>query len=233
MSKDSKRSSSERLKYGICLNDECSLCKSKQVQSVPMRKDLICSECGKELRECPPPKKKSKTPIAIIITTIIIAIGIGLFFVLYDKKEDSIEAIIVPNDIIITDTIKSETITNANITPAENPIVEDEPKTVDIISKPLKETPKTLGNGELTLSYGKYSGAIKNGYPHGQGKLIYTKTRIINRHDMKSREATPGDYIIGEFYNGFVVYGKLYNSNGDLLSSLNFGVSNENNYDSK
>ena len=112
-------------------------------------------------------------------------------------------------------------------------IIEEKLKTVDTISKPLKETPKTLGNGELTLSYGKYSGAIKNGYPHGQGKLIYTKTRIINRHDMKSREATPGDYIIGEFYNGFVVYGKLYNSNGDLLSSLNFGVSNENNYDSK
>lgn len=168
MSKDSKRSSSERLKYGICLNDECSLCKSKQVQSVPMRKDLICSECGKELRECPPPKKKSKTPIAIIVATIIIAIGLGVFFVLYDNKEDSIEPIIVPNDTLITDTIKSETITNANITPAENPIVEDEPKTVDIISKPLKETPKTLGNGELTLSYGKYSGAIKNGYPHGQ-----------------------------------------------------------------
>ena len=133
MSKDSKRSNSERLKYGICLNDECSLCKSKQIQSVPMRKELICSECGKELRECPPPKKKSKTPIAIIIATIIIAIGIGLFFVLYDKKEDSIEPIIVPNDIIITDTIKSETITNANITPAENSIVEDEPKTVDTI----------------------------------------------------------------------------------------------------
>ena len=74
MSKDSKRSSSERLKYGICLNDECSLCKSKQVQSVPMRKELICSECGKELRECPPPKKKSKTSIAIIIATIIIAL---------------------------------------------------------------------------------------------------------------------------------------------------------------
>ena len=50
---------------------------------------------------------------------------------------------------------------------------------------------------------------------------------------MKSREAKPGNYIIGEFHNGFVVYGKLYDSNGNLLSSLNFGVGNENSYDSK
>ena len=66
MSRDSKRSANERLKYGICLNDECSMCKSKEIQSVPMRKDLLCSECGKELRECPPPKKKnSKKPLYI------------------------------------------------------------------------------------------------------------------------------------------------------------------------
>ena len=82
MARDSKRSGTERLKYGICLNDECSMCKSKEVQSVPMRKDLICSECGKELRECPPPKKKGGIPVALIIAIIAVAAGVVAFMVL-------------------------------------------------------------------------------------------------------------------------------------------------------
>ena len=74
MSRDSKRSTNERLKYGICLNDECSMCKSKEIQSVPMRKDLLCSECGKELRECPPPKKKGKSPIILVASVVVVAV---------------------------------------------------------------------------------------------------------------------------------------------------------------
>jgi len=45
-----------RYRYGICLNDSCSKCKSKEVQQIAARKDLICEECGKPLRECPPPR---------------------------------------------------------------------------------------------------------------------------------------------------------------------------------
>ena len=230
MARDSKRSGSERLKYGICLNDECSMCKSKEVQSVPMRKDLICSECGKELRECPPPKKKGKAPVAIIGAVAVAAIVAGLLFVLGGKEEPAVEESVVVSPVVeeITQVENSDTVA------VEVATVEEvaEPENIPSESE-VKETPIISGAGELTLSYGRYSGAIKNGYPHGQGKLTYTKARVINRNDMKSREAKPGNYIIGEFHNGFVVYGKLYDSNGNLLSSLNFGVGNENSYDSK
>ena len=229
MARDSKRSGSERLKYGICLNDECSMCKSKEVQSVPMRKDLICSECGKELRECPPPKKKGKAPVAII-GVVVAAIVAGLLFVLGGKEQPAVEESVVVSPVAeeITQVENSDTVA------VEVATVEEvaEPEIIPSESE-VKETPIISGAGELTLSYGRYSGAIKNGYPHGQGKLTYTKARVINRNDMKSREAKPGNYIIGEFHNGFVVYGKLYDSNGNLLSSLNFGVGNENSYDSK
>ena len=41
-----------------------------------MRKDLVCSECGKPLRECPPPKKKGISPKLIgIIAAVVIIIG--------------------------------------------------------------------------------------------------------------------------------------------------------------
>jgi hypothetical protein len=89
------------------------------------------------------------------------------------------------------------------------------------------------GIGKLKLSYGRYMGAILNGYPHGLGRLTYTKTRQINRNDMKGRTANVGDYVIGEFFNGFVVYGKHYDSAGNLLGTLNFGVGSEDSYESK
>lgn len=229
MARDSKRSGTERLKYGICLNDECSMCKSKEVQSVPMRKDLICSECGKELRECPPPKKKGGIPVALVIA--IIAVAVVVFLVLgknnVKTEQPTIVETAVQQDTIPADEPIVEEVVNTTTSLAAEEVVEDP------IEDEVKTAPLTADNTTLLLSYGKYSGAIKNGYPHGLGKLIYTKNRVINRHDMKNREAKPGDYVIGEFFNGYVVYGKLYDSNGNLLGSLNFGVSNEDSYESK
>ena len=233
MSRDSKRSTNERLKYGICLNDECSMCKSKEIQSVPMRKDLLCSECGKELRECPPPKKKGKSPIILVASIVVLAVVAGLFFIL-EGNENAVEENVIVETPIVEEIVVAEYVTNTeqDIIAADTSCIEEVSKPMTS-TKPVVEPQKTTGNGNLTLSYGKYSGAIKNGYPHGQGKLIYTRSRVINRHDMKSREAQPDNYVIGEFHNGFVVYGKLYDTNGNLLSSLNFGVSNEDSYDSK
>lgn len=36
-----------RFRYGMCLNENCSKCKSKEVQTISARKDFVCSECGK------------------------------------------------------------------------------------------------------------------------------------------------------------------------------------------
>ena len=107
MSRDSKRSTNERLKYGICLNDECSMCKSKEIQSVPMRKDLLCSECGKELRECPPPKKKGKAPVAIIGAVAVAAIFAGLLFVLGGKEEPAVEESVVVSPVTLVSIVIS------------------------------------------------------------------------------------------------------------------------------
>ena len=209
MSRDSKRSGNERLKYGICLNDECSKCRSKEIQSFPLRKEMVCEECGKELRECAPPKKKGGASVVLILIAVAaIAAGAVLYFVSGEKDTASQK---IEEDVVIEEVVD----------------------VTETVTEEIKTVPADAGNTTLSLSYGNYSGAIKNGYPHGQGKLTYTKTRVINRHDMKNRQAKPGDYIIGEFFNGFVVYGKLYDSNGNMLGSLNFGVSNEDSYESK
>lgn len=236
MSRDSKSLGNERLKYGICLNDECSKCKCKEIQSVPMRKELICSECGKDLRECPPPKKKGKSPVALIVIIAVVAVGVGLFFVFEDKDnviaEESAAELTVIEEVVTT-----ETVVNSIQGGSNDSVIEETTETTvgqkSVSNNPTNETFKVSSSGQLTLSYGKYSGDIKNGYPHGQGRLTYTTTRVINRHDLKAREANSGDYIIGEFHNGYVVYGKLYDANGNLLRSLNFGVSNEDSFESK
>jgi hypothetical protein len=196
-----------------------------------MRKDLLCSECGKELRECPPPKKKGKSPI-LVASIVVVAVVAGLFFIL-GGNEDAAEINAIVETPIVEEIVVAEDVTNTDQDIVVDTSCLEEVSKPTTSTKPVVEPQKTTGNGGLTLSYGKYSGAIKNGYPHGQGKLTYTKTRVINRYDMKAREAQPGNYVIGEFHNGFVVYGKLYDANGNLLSSLNFGVSNEDSYDSK
>lgn len=244
MTKKTKRTERERFNYGICLNDECEMCKNKTVQQIPLRKDFVCQNCGKELRECPPPKPNKKTWLYILAALILIGAIIGCIIAFSGSDapagadsqnevsdttvagpivsvEDSIVTNITSDTIIVHDTIVQN-----NTTTISEKITTT---TVENTVKPAQSNNK----GSLNLSYGTYKGETKNGYPHGQGRLTYTTSRQINKNDIKGRVAKEGDYVVGEFFNGFVVYGKHYDSEGNLLGSLNFGVGQENSYDSK
>lgn len=96
-----------------------------------------------------------------------------------------------------------------------------------------KPQAKASSNGKLRLSYGTYSGDMKDGYPDGMGRLTYTSSRQINRYDSKKRMASPGDYVIGEFVRGFFVHGKHFDSDGNLIETLIIGASVGSNYESK
>ena len=154
-----------------------------------------------------------------------------------------VEPTIVRDTIIVEkesapahDTVdKSDSLEQADTAVEQETVVEPEQKGEEKAAEEVTSKLQTTNpaNGSLRLSYGTYVGDIKNGYPHGQGRLTYSTARQINRNDVKGRTANAGDYVIGEFFNGFVVYGKLYNSKGELLGSLNFGVGSESNYESK
>lgn len=240
MERNRYKSDRERFRYGMCLNDECSLCKSKEIQKIPMRKDFVCSECGKELRECPPPKQKSKTPIFIGASIgVLLLIVFGLYFGCNGNSDD--EQIVPDSPAKSIDNTDSEkSATTADTVILHDTIVEKDTTTISektIIKKEQKststKTASSSGSKTLTLSYGKYTGSTKNGYPHGQGRLTYSTSRQINKNDTKGRTANAGDYVIGEFFNGFVVYGKHYDAAGNLLESLTFGVGSEDSYDAK
>lgn len=75
-----------------------------------------------------------------------------------------------------------------------------------------------------SLDYGKWSGAWKNGKPHGTGTMTYTKTRLIDSRDPQKRTAAKGDYIIGEFANGRLVQGVWYDSANNVKGSIIIGM---------
>lgn len=244
MAKETRRSTIERYKYGMCINDECPKCKSKEIQQIPIRKELVCEECGKELRECPPPKKAKKKKF-IIGALIIIAFAIiaGCIFAFSGSITEDLQSVVTDSiSAIDTAEAKADTVVRTDTVVVRDTIVKNNivttnekvtTKTVVNTTAPSQPKSASSGNGTIRLSYGKYSGATKNGYPHGQGRLTYTSTRVINRNDPKGRTANAGDYVIGEFHNGFLVYGKHYDAAGNLLEFLNIGVGNESSYESK
>lgn len=67
---------------------------------------------------------------------------------------------------------------------------------------------------ENALSYGEWDGQFRYGQPHGNGTLKFSERRLISMFDKKHTVAQPGDYIIGEYYNGQLIHGRLYRTNG-------------------
>lgn len=93
-------------------------------------------------------------------------------------------------------------------------------------NKKSTAAPGKVRNNSRAVAIGSgatFIGTTKNGCPHGQGRLVFKYSQRIDAHDSKNRTANKGDYIIGEWYNGHLVFGTLYSSNGTVLSSINLG----------
>lgn len=115
--KGRKPSVKERIQYGICLNDGCPKAKSKEIQQLPLRKEFVCSECGKPLRECPPPKSSSKPGLIVSVAVGIVALCVGGYFLFLGRdkeesegnknlslqKETPVDSVLVtPEELILT-----------------------------------------------------------------------------------------------------------------------------------
>lgn len=194
-----------RYRYGICLNDSCSKCKSKEVQQIPSRKEFECEECHKPLRECPPPKTfwQKYGKIIIGVAVVVIAAIVILIFAGNTNNEPTSNpggTNPVPKDTITTDSITIDPTTKDSIT------------TNSIITPP-KPQPKLIFGGAATLS--------------ADGKVI-TFNRGYNL-DLKGFEDETiylhaGDEIKNfEIKDGRLIRGELFMKNGEaqLLTGLN------------
>ncbi len=83
--------------------------------------------------------------------------------------------------------------------------------------QPIKKKTIVLNNGD------KYEGDIKGEKMNGQGTFYYKTRQLISPKDRKKRYAEAGDYIIGEWFAGNLVQGKLFASDGHQKDAIMIG----------
>jgi hypothetical protein len=192
------------------------------------------SDCG--LIEIDPSTLKgtgTKSPINIKLIAAIAAgvllIG-GLVFYFVGGSSDKAETA----EVTTTDT--AATAPQA----VEEPAITEVPTTPEVVAtpEPVKPAPtaNNTGNeakvsggsaskGTQSLSIGgnTYKGEVLNGKPHGMGTMYYKSSTQISPKDLKKRMAEAGDYITGEFFEGNVVQGKLFDADNNVKEVIMIG----------
>ena len=218
-----------RYRYGICLNDNCEKCKSKEVQEIPARKDFVCQnpECGKPLRECPPPKKRDNGKLIGIIAGAVVLLAIigGIIAMSGSGEETPIEepAAVAPAPVD-SDSIKAAQMEAENqrlrdslaAVEAANAKKQEEP-----VAKPAAApAPRPAASGSKNLGYATFKGSWPNDV---NGRMVFTSSHIIDSKDPKKRVAEAGDYVIGEWSEGHLVQGIWYGADNQVKGSVIIG----------
>lgn len=232
------RSEHLRYRYGLCLNDQCSKCKSKEVQQLAARKDFVCEECGKQLREVAPPKttwEKYGKFILGGVGAVVVAGGVVLALSLGGEdpkptKEQGQSPVtaqipVEGNDSVKQDTAKVDTVKSQ---------VPEAPKVSETLEAKQPKASQTSArqtaagsskSGTTNLGYATYTGPIQGGKPHGVGgRLVFKSSHVIDSKDPKGRVAEAGDYVLGEFANGHLVQGKWYGADNVVKGSILIGM---------
>lgn len=150
-----------------------------------------------------------------------------------EASKDSIDVIEEPvsnrNDTLVIKIEGQENIPQTEEAPAQEIIEEptEEEKAAEIAEAPAatpeaKPAPATKATPAAKpahpyshkLSYGTWTGGLKNGKPHGTGTLTYSTSQTIDSRDSKGRVAQPGEYIVGEWDNGHLVQGRWFKKDG-------------------
>lgn len=97
------------------------------------------------------------------------------------------------------------------VTPAPQPAPQPQPQ-------PAPERKPEVTQGTLNLGYATWSGGIRDGKPHGRGRLTFHSSHAVDRHS--SVQASAGDYFNATYENGNLISGKLYDSAGNLLNTV-------------
>lgn len=179
---------------------------------------VFCPYCGKEL-----PKRELFMPIIIIL--LIVILGIMIYFLFFVRgeniknvaNEEQQEEQIVKEDPLPVD---SDSISTAKIV-VQQKVVED---SVVKVVKPEKKVSQSVQKVVKDLGYGTYKGKLLSGKPHDvKGRLVFKYSHQIDSRDPKGRVADPGDYVVGEFYEGHLVQGVWYDVDNQVKGSILIG----------
>ncbi len=111
------------------------------------------------------------------------------------------------------------------VNPDPNPVVEEpvketspsevekvpETKTEKKVQEKSTPTSNSVSSGTVNLGYASWTGGLKNGKPHGQGTMTFSRDYDLQGHSVKA-----GDTVMGECENGKLTgYCKWHSANGD------------------
>ena len=217
-----------RYRYGICLNDNCEKCKSKEVQEIPARKDFVCQnpECGKPLRECPPPKKGGNMKLIGIIAGVVALLAIVGGIIAFGGSGEETPK----QDPVAVAPVDSDSIKAAKMA-AENQRLKDSIAAVEVANAKKQEAPAAkpaapaapkpaASGGSKNLGYATFKGSWPNDV---NGRMVFKTSHVIDSKDPKGRVAEAGDYVIGEWADGHLVQGIWYGSDNQVKGSVIIG----------
>ncbi len=193
------------------------------------------SDCG--LIEIDPstlkgPRTKSPLNPKLIaaIAAGVLLIG-GLVFFLVGGSSDTPETAEVPK---VDTTAVAPPESEASATPSETVEPEEAEKSEPVTttatttnsgSNNTKASGSSAPKGTQSLSVGgnTYKGEVLNGKAHGMGTMYYKKSTQLSPKDLKKRMAESGDYLTGEFFEGNVVQGKLFDGDNNVKEVVMIG----------
>ncbi len=201
-----------------CVNfGGCENAKKKTVFEIPLGEKLICPVCKKDM--IVEVKGIDWKKIAIIAGTIIVVVGLVLFFLRGRGNApvppgggtgggDTIQ--VAPQkpgiDSLAVDSGQQarqepeDTLTPAEARPAGDGDVQEDPN------------PRMV----VDLGYGTYTGRLKDGKPHDpNGTIVYKQAHQIEARDVHGRVAQPGDRVSGNFEDGHLINGTWFKKDGN------------------
>ena len=100
---------------------------------------------------------------------------------------------------------------------ADNPAETSNTNPVSTYSEATSSHSEPATNSkELNLGYAKWTGGVKNGKPDGVGKMKFTRSHRLDSNTI----AEDGDEFDGSFTNGQIDAGKLYRTNGEIITII-------------
>ena len=152
-----------------------------------------------------PRKPKKPIPIKLIASIAVGVVVIGsLIFLFTGKSGDekpATKAEVVPE-------VVQPAAVDEVAEPISEPVVAEAPKQTQAAAPAGTQT-KNFPNGD------RYVGEVNKGLMHGLGTYYYAQRQRISERDRRERMAEAGDYIVGEWFEGKFVQGRLYDKNGN------------------
>ena len=128
-----------------------------------------------------------------------------------------VTAIASGNAIISAYTVNGHTATCPVTVKNDNAQEQEQPQ------PPSSSASQSVSSGTVSVTGGSYTGELKNGQPYGMGTIRYNSRTLIDSRDTKNRYAEAGQSLTGQFRDGRLLQGRLFDRNGNQIETIIIG----------